>query len=60
MWLGAELVGKRFDPFGVDKHFRGGAVRGFHPRLMILFPCGEPGSVIPYPTGQPVVGVVKT
>ncbi len=44
MWFGAELVGKRFDPFGVDKHFWGRApVRGFHPRLIILFPFGEWG-----------------
>jgi hypothetical protein len=44
MWFGAELVRKRFDPFAVDKHFWGRApVRGFHPRLIILFPFGEWG-----------------
>jgi len=39
------LTTKRFDPFGVGRGLGGRvAVRGFHPRLMMLFPFGELGS----------------
>ncbi len=40
--FGAELVGRIFDPFGVGNSIgRWVPIRGFHPRLMILFPFGE-------------------
>ena len=43
--LGHRLTTKRFDPFGVGRGLGGRvAVRGFHPRLMMLFPFGELGS----------------
>ena len=39
------LTTKRFDPCGVGRGLGWRvAVRGFHPRLMILFPFGELGS----------------
>ncbi len=43
MWLGGRLAGKRFDPFGVGGDFVAALVRGFHLRLMVLIPFGEPG-----------------
>ena len=38
----AELMGRIFDPFRVGNSICWRApIRGFHPRLMILFPFGE-------------------
>ena len=37
------ILRKTFDPFGVDRkgEIWGDTFRGFHPRLMTLFPFGE-------------------
>ncbi len=43
---GLNLVCRRhkgFDPVGVGNLRVGVPIRGFHPRLMILIPFGEPG-----------------
>jgi hypothetical protein len=40
--VGDELMGRIFDPFGVGNSIGCKIpIRGFHPRLMILFPSGE-------------------